>query len=145
MLRLSKKVEYGLLALQHMSARPETTVSAKEVAEHFDISYEFLAKTMQGLARQGFIRSIQGVRGGYVLARKPASFSVGDVIEALQGRPHIVECIDSGTECDCGVSEKCTLRSPMSIIQQRIDDILASTSIADLVAPVHTITLPVPQ
>ncbi len=133
MLRISKKVEYGLLSLQYMAHKSKAVVSAKEIAEQYDISFEFLAKTMQSLARTGFIHSYQGVRGGYVLACDPDAVSVGDIIKAIEGRPVIVECVDGGDQCNCQVFSKCTIKNPMHKIQEKIDDLLGSMTLTELV------------
>lgn len=143
MLRLSKKVEYGLLALQYMASKADTVVSAKEIAEQFDISFEFLAKTIQRLSKSGFIQSYQGVRGGYVLAREAQSITVIDVIEAIEGKPVIVECIDSGEDCGCQVSSKCTIKSPMHKIQDMIDTLLQSVTVADISESERTEIVPI--
>src|SRR5437870_2666805 len=80
MLRLSKKVEYGLIALQHLAKRgsvnghPVSTV--REIADENDISYDLLAKIMQDLKRDGVICSYQGVRGGYTLMLAPQEISI---------------------------------------------------------------------
>ena len=66
MLKLNKKTEYGLLALQYMLARENSDVATvKEIAEHHKISQSLLAKILQSLARQKIIKSVQGARGGY--------------------------------------------------------------------------------
>ena len=70
MLRLSKKADYGLIAMRHLALLPETLASsAREIAEQYDIPVELLAKVLQRLSRQGLLVSHQGTRGGYHLAR----------------------------------------------------------------------------
>ena len=65
MLQLSKKVEYGLIALRHMAMKPVGQVfTAKELALEYAIPYELLAKVLQKLARAGVVISTQGVKGG---------------------------------------------------------------------------------
>ncbi len=72
MLRLSKKADYALLAMRHLAAQTDRdAVSAREVAEAYDIPPELLAKVLQQLARAGLLESHQGIHGGYVLARAP--------------------------------------------------------------------------
>ena len=73
MLRLSKKADYALLAMRHLAANAERdAVSAREVAEAYDIPLELLAKVLQQLVRARLLDSHQGIRGGYGLA-KPAA------------------------------------------------------------------------
>ncbi|HEX5315019.1 MAG TPA: Rrf2 family transcriptional regulator, partial [Candidatus Kapabacteria bacterium] len=75
MLRLSKRVEYGLVALQQLAKRG-TVLTAREIADENGISYDLVAKIMQDLKRDGMIYSHQGVRGGYGLMLAPQQISV---------------------------------------------------------------------
>ena len=69
-LKVPKKVEYGLIALVHISScDPEIPVSRAQIAESNRLPVELLGKVLQELNRAGLISSVQGVRGGYRLAR----------------------------------------------------------------------------
>ena len=69
MVRLSKKVEYGLIAMRHIATRRGgDLVTAKEIAGTYKIPYELLAKVLQRLSKAGLILSVHGVHGGYSLA-----------------------------------------------------------------------------
>ena len=84
MLQLSKKVEYGLIALRHMAMKPiGNVVTTKELANEYDLPYELLAKIMQKLVRGGVVRSLQGVKGGYTLAQRPSELKVASVIRII--------------------------------------------------------------
>ena len=85
MFRLSKKSDYGLIALKHLAQHAEESVSAREIAAQYHIPAELLAKVLQRLARKGLLVSQQGTNGGYVLAKDPATISIVDVVEALEG------------------------------------------------------------
>ena len=77
MIRLSKKVEYGLIAIRHIATKPlGEIVTAKEIAETYGIPYELLSKVLQKLTKSGLISSHQGMRGGYALARPPVEIPV---------------------------------------------------------------------
>ncbi len=141
MLRLSKKAEYGLMAMQYIAARPGTVVSAKEIAEEYGVSFELLSKVLQLLMRRDIIQSYKGVNGGYVMLLHPSSVSVANVIHAIEGRSSLVRCNEeSSTEepCACRHYNGCTIRTPMQKIQERLDSVLASMSIAEMMdgAPV---------
>src|SRR5437763_1208466 len=97
MLRLSKKVEYGLVALQHMARRGSVS-TVREISDENGISYDLLAKIMQELKREGLVMSHQGVRGGYTLMLAPQEISVTRVIDALEEDTTITKCT-SETEC----------------------------------------------
>ena len=75
MLKLTKKADYGLIALRHLAgpARGQTrwarTASAKDIAAAYRIPLPLLSKVLQKLARAGLLLSEQGTNGGYRLAR----------------------------------------------------------------------------
>lgn len=138
MLRLSKKADYALLALRHLAARGEKdAVSARELAEAYDIPGELLAKVLQKLVRARLLESHQGIRGGYGLARPAALMSVADVIQAIDGPLTVTAC--SADDHSCGQYSKCNIRDPLWRIKDRIVSALAATSIAELAVDVPEI------
>ena len=134
MLRLSKKVEYGLIALQHLAKRGSMTGHAvstvREIADENGISYDLLAKIMQDLKRDGVICSYQGVRGGYTLMLAPQEISVTRVVDALEEESSITECT-SCTE-SCSREATCTIKGPMHKLQETMEQVLNSVTIAQL-------------
>jgi Rrf2 family protein len=118
--------------MRHLAAHADRgVVSAREVAESYDLPPELLAKVLQRLVRGGLLTSIQGIRGGYGLARPAASISVADVIQAIDGPLTVTAC--SETDDSCEQYSKCNIRDPLWSIKDRIVATLASTSVADLV------------
>lgn len=131
MLRLSKKADYALLAMRHLAAHPGyEAVSARELAEAYDIPAELLAKVLQQLVRAGLLDSHQGIRGGYGLARVAATISVADVIQAIDGPLTVTACSEVDHSCD--QYAKCNIRDPLWRIKDRIVSALAASSVADL-------------
>ena len=132
MLRLSKKADYALLAMRHLAAGADRgAVSAREIAEAYDIPTELLAKVLQKLVRRKLLASHQGIRGGYGLGRPAQLISVADVIQAVDGPLTVTACSDSDHSCD--QYSKCNIRDPLWRIKDRIVAALAATSVAELV------------
>jgi Rrf2 family protein len=129
-LRLSKKADYALMAMRHLSQVDTGSSSAREIAEQYDIPVELLAKVLQRLARNGLLTSHQGTRGGYVLARPPASISVADVIQAIDGPVSVTACTTEHDSCE--QYRKCNIRDPLWRIKERILESLAACSIQEL-------------
>jgi Rrf2 family protein len=121
-LKLSKKVDYGLMSLMHLAQRTErSSWSAREIAENYDIPAELLAKILQKLVQKGLLVSHPGTHGGYSLSRSAARISAAEVIEAIEGPLSLSNCVsDDGL---CGQFEKCNLKSPL----QRLNDIVVQT------------------
>jgi len=136
MLKLSKKVEYGILALQYLADREGKLITAKEVAEDLNISFEFLSKTLQTLMKKGLINSQQGIKGGYFLSQDAKAITLSDIVASLESKPRLVDCAtihgkDSIHE-NCERLENCTIRTPLMAIQDKIDEIFKTTTLADL-------------
>ena len=137
MLRLSKKADYALLAMRHLAAQADReAVSAREVAEAYDIPPELLAKVLQQLVRGRLLESHQGMRGGYALAKPARSISVADVIQAIDGALTVTACSEADHSCD--QYSKCNIRDPLWKIKDRIVSALAATSVAELAADLST-------
>ena len=131
MLRLSKKAEYALMAMKHLALRGDAgAASAREIAEHYDIPVELMAKVLQRLARKGLLASQQGTRGGYLLARPAVQMSVADVIQAVDGPLSVTAC--STTDGNCEQYSKCNIRDPLWRIKDRIVSALATCSIFEM-------------
>jgi Rrf2 family protein len=129
MFQLSKKADYGLIALKHLAQHSQVSVSAREIASEYRIPAELLAKILQRLVRKGLLLSHQGTHGGYVLARDPSKISIVDVIEALDGPIGITPC-ERGSSCE--QLEKCSVRDPLMAIRAKMVRILGDTSIYEL-------------
>jgi Rrf2 family protein len=129
MLRLSKKAEYALMAMAHL-ARKGGSASAREMAEHYSIPAELLAKVLQRLTRRGLLVSQQGTRGGYQLSQDAAEISVADVIQAIDGPVVMTSCHTRATQC--GRFETCTVRDPLSRIGEVISLAFSNTSVSEL-------------
>ena len=133
MLRFSKKVEYALIALMDLADLREDPVTAKTVAQNYQLPYELLGKVMQTLTKNGLLNSVQGVKGGYALGKSPEKISIKEVIEILEGPISITSCgIHSEDHSDCDLLSTCTIKSPMEIIQHELEKYFSNISLKDL-------------
>lgn len=136
MLKLTKKADYGLIAMKHLaerSAGEDAACSAKEIAEAYALPSEALAKILQRLAKQGLLVSQHGINGGYALARDARAISALEVIEAIEGRLYIAGCMDEPHECE--QLSTCTIRHPLRKVNESIEDVLSRLTVADLMEP----------
>lgn len=134
MVRLSKKVEYGLIAIRHIATKPAgEIVNAKDIAETYGIPYELLSKVLQKLTKSGLISSHQGVHGGYAMARDPSELPVSVIINAIEGvGPAIAQCFAAGPE-SCTVFTVCTIKSPLTKVQANIERAFSSMTLSEIV------------
>ena len=134
MFQLSKKVEYGLIAIRHMASRPSgEIVTAKEIADIYHLPHGLLAKVMQKLARKGFIASYQGVHGGYHLVRNPHDLKVSEVIYAIQGQPSvaIIQC-EAESPKNCVIHSTCTIKCPLIKLQTNINRVFDELTVMEM-------------
>ncbi|HCD36349.1 Rrf2 family transcriptional regulator [Chlorobium phaeovibrioides] len=131
MLQVSRKFEYGLHAVAYLAMKGSgEAVTVKEMARDIGFSQEFLAKAMQNLTRAGIASSAQGVKGGYMLARLPSEITVADIGLAIEGEPHMVRCIVNADSCE--IYSSCRMRGYIIGLQNSIQGLLASTTVATL-------------
>src|SRR5215467_825218 len=131
MLKLTKKADYGLMAMKHFAEHGHgAACSAKDVAESYGIPQEALAKILQRLAKAGLLISQHGTNGGYTLARAPETISAFDVIRAIDGPLFITSCITVRGECD--QSDRCTIREPLRRVNDSIEQVLKSITISEM-------------
>ncbi len=129
MLKLTKKADYGLIAMRHL-AEHRRSCSAKDVAESYGMPQELLAKILQRLTKAGLLTSQHGINGGYALARDARLISAFEVIAAIEGPLFITSCVT--TRGNCEQTDRCTVREPLRKVNQSIQDVLKQISIRDM-------------
>jgi len=133
MLQLSKKVEYGLIALRHIAMNAGQVYTAKEIANEYDIPFELLAKVLQKLARNGVVRSLQGVRGGYSLSKRPNEMTLSHIIHVIENeRPMVAECYSDGAD-SCYLFDNCTIRRPLGKLQRNLNVLFSSMTVQEII------------
>ncbi len=133
MLRISKKAEYALIGMLHMSKKEKNELTtAKELSGCYNIPLELMGKVLQRLAKTGLIHSEQGVKGGYQLNRPLQEISVKTILNIVDGPIKIVNCMRVSDPFNCEQESHCTIRNPMLIIQDRLDDFFAKLSLQDI-------------
>ncbi len=133
MLRLTKKTDYGLIALRHLAAsHPKGSASVKEISDTYGIPSTLLAKVLQRLARQGLLTAVMGTNGGYKLARDPRKISTLEVIRAIDGPILLASCFTKTD--DCCQSGRCNVREPLRKVHERILELLDSITISEMVS-----------
>ena len=131
MLKLTKKADYGLIALKHLAVNcPGGGASAKDIAETYGIPLALLAKILQKLVRNGLLISEQGANGGYRLARDARQITALEVVRTLDGPIILTACFTEHGECSH--SEKCIVRAPLRKVHEGILRLLDSITISDM-------------
>src|SRR5258706_5174460 len=127
MLKLTKKADYGLIALKHLVVHGPESSSAKEIAEMYGIPLSLLSKILQKLVKNGFLRSEHGTNGGYPLAREARDLIALEVIRSIAGPIFLTaRFTDHGY---CWHTDKCVGRDSLQKVHERIRMLLGSISI----------------
>jgi Rrf2 family protein len=136
MFTFTKKADYALLSLSYLAQEGEgRLVGPREIAAHYDIPGELLAKVMQLLARHKLVFAVPGPSGGYKLAQEATDISVADIVEAVDGPLAIAQCWEESGPSGCAQSQFCHLRGPLKRIQEQMADLLRQTTLADVLVP----------
>lgn len=147
MLKLTKKADYGLIAMKHLAERAELALaggrgaasaccSAKDLADSYGLPQEALAKILQKLARSGLLVSQFGTNGGYTLARDARAITAYEVIQAIEGPLFVTSCVSVRGTCD--QSAKCTVREPLRKVSQGIEEVLNRITIYEMADDART-------
>jgi Rrf2 family protein len=131
MLKLTKKADYGLMALKYLAEHPETpALSAKDIADAYGIPAQLLAKILQRLTKTGLLKSHAGMNGGYALSRDASKISAYEVIHDIDGPFFITSCTKGSKSCE--LTPSCTIKEPLARVNETIAGVLKSISIHDL-------------
>jgi Rrf2 family transcriptional regulator, cysteine metabolism repressor len=138
---LSKKTDYALLILSHLSER-SSGGSAREISERFGLSKGFLANILKELCSKGFLVSHRGVKGGYSMQRPADRISVAELLEAMEDGLKLTTCMDEldEDEHECTVHNVCPIRAPLNEIHRAIFEVLRGVTLADVFHPTMATT-----
>ena len=126
-----KKGEYAIRALVHL-AQARQRCRARDISQDQMAPYDFIAKVLQELKAKGFVRSVRGVGGGFVLARPAANICLMEVLVALDCNHFLEKCVYG--LAGCSDSAPCPLHEHWKPIRNQIEVYLFEHTIADLAA-----------
>ena len=133
-MRITTQAEYGLICALHLARRiSDGPVTGREIAATERLPADYVEQIMLKLRRAEIVKSTRGARGGYHLARQPEEISVRDVIAASEHSTFEVHCTSHPVEEErCASSHDCSIRPVWMLLQRRIDDVLESVRLSDL-------------
>ncbi len=137
-MKVSQKTEYGLRAMVVIAQMAGETrpVPLSTVADAEGIPEQFLDQIVMRLRKAGFLRSVRGVNGGYLLTKSPEDMTVGAIVRSLEGSLAPMGCITDGSEqVEDSVCEKirgCHTRTVWLRVMDAVNRTLDSISLADV-------------
>jgi Rrf2 family protein len=128
---LSTKGRYGLKAAFELALNyGDGPISLKTISTKYSISENYLEQLLAKLRKQGYINTVRGVNGGYLLARPPEEITVGMILRALEGEITPSECL---TGESCSRESICATRVIFEKIESGINDVIDKTYLIDMV------------
>jgi Rrf2 family protein len=139
-MRVTTWTEYSLIISIHLAKRGRGghgPVAARELADSERLPADYVEQILLRLRRAGLVESVRGAKGGYFLAREPATISVRDVMTASEHQTFEVNCDSHPVDAErCSPGSTCSIRPVWHALQQRVDELLASISLPDLMQQV---------
>lgn len=131
-MKISTKGRYALrLMLDLAINNTGEYISIKNIAARQDISEKYLEQIITQLNRAGFVRSVRGAQGGYMLAKAPTEYTVGMILRQMEGSLAPVSCLDGEEPCDRAAS--CVTQEVWAKIQRAVEDVVDNITLEDLV------------
>ena len=129
-MKLTTRSRYGARLMLDLARHfDQGPVHLKDVANREGISVKYLEQLIIPLKKNGLVTSVQGPKGGHILARPPESISFAEIIKSLETSASLVECVDSPQSCSR--SEECPTRDIWQQVKQAMYRELENLTLAD--------------
>lgn len=132
-MRVSKKTDYALRALftlvEHYHGAP---IPIRELARRNDVPKRFLEQIMLALKAQGWVDSVAGVRGGYVLAKNPSKITMGEVVRHFDGILAPIDCVSVAGYQRCSQESVCRFRRVFYDARNYVANLMDRSTLADV-------------
>lgn len=133
-MNLSQKCQYAIRAILELAKQyGRGPVAISQVAASQAIPQRFLENILSELRPTGLIESRRGIQGGYLLARDPATISVGEVIRLVDGPLDPVKCIGDRNGPCCPLKDNCSLFHLWTRAKTAVEEVYDNASFRDLV------------
>ena len=134
-MKITAQEEYGLRCLLQLARRPQGRMATvKEIAKLEGLSMAYVEKLLRALSRAGLVRSVRGIKGGYLLTKPPTEITLAQVVAAL-GSVLSTKSICArytGLRLECIHFSNCGIRSAWAGLTQAIEQFLQQTTLAQL-------------
>jgi len=127
--KLTLFTDYALRVLLYLGARPERLCSIAEVSQAYRVSQNHLMKVVNALAREGYVESVRGRRGGIRLGRAPEAINLGALVRTTEDGFQLVDC------GRCVVAPACGVTGVLGEALAAFLAVLDRYTLADMLAP----------
>ena len=132
-MKISTKGRYALrLMLDLASHNTGQPVSLKDIAKRQDISEKYLEQIISILNKAGYVQSIRGAQGGYLLRKQPEEYTVGMILRLTEGSLAPVACAEDEDCRVCNREDHCASNQVWRRLNTAINDVVDHITLADM-------------
>lgn len=126
----TKASEYALIAMIYIANKNSPT-DVDTICDHLQLPKSFLAKILQGLAKEGLLHSFKGAKGGFYLAKDASLYTIKEIVNTAEKKSaNVFECSDGN--CPLKKEANCKIMPLLVRLQDKVDDFLSSITLAEL-------------
>ena len=135
MLKVSQKLEYAMRAMIELAQHQDdgTLVSSRQIAESQQVPLRFLEQQLGALSRAGLVESFRGAGGGCRIARDPATITVAQIADAIEGQLYPMFCLEP-SDHTCFADSRCGLQGFWADVATAVQQVFEGITVADLAA-----------
>ena len=131
-MKISTKGRYALRLMLDIAIHNNgIPVRLKDAAARQEISVKYLESIVSVLAKAGYVKSVRGAQGGYMLTRDPDKYTVGDILRLTEGSMAPVDCLEE--ETPCGRAERCVTIRIWKELDAAVKGVIDHYTLEDLV------------
>ncbi len=131
-MKISTKGRYALRMMIEFGLNPNQCTKISQVAARQGISDKYLEQIVSLLHRAGYVRSVRGAQGGYMLTRDPKDYTVGMILRQTEGSLSPVSCLDNEVN-QCALADRCSTLAVWQQIRDAVDQVVDNVTLADLI------------
>ena len=132
-MKISTKGRYALRIMIDLASNPNKgPIRVKDIAGRQEISEKYLEQIIALFNKAGYVKSVRGAQGGYLLTKDPAEYTVGMILRLAEGSIAPVSCADETTDV-CGRKGTCVSAMLWEKINIAVNEVVDHTTLQDLV------------
>lgn len=131
-MKISTKGRYALRLMIDLAINYEgNPIRIKDIAERQNISNKYLEQIIAILNKAGYVKSVRGPQGGYMLKKSPEEYTVGMILRLTEGSLAPVACVEEdGTDCER--QSGCVTYLLWKKMADAVNDVVDTTTLKDL-------------
>lgn len=138
-MKISTKGRYALRIMIDLAMNAgQGPIRVKDIASRQDISEKYLEQIIALFNKAGYVKSIRGAQGGYLLTKEPTEYTVGMILRLAEGSIAPVSCVDGADGCD--KKGACVSAMLWEKMNNAVNEVVDNTTLQDLVDWQNSIT-----